>query len=810
LKRTRQERVLAWDDFLLELFELSRAQTQSHQWRLSAMQEKMLMRKAMEDFPTFGFAREQTIQCALDAYGLVKAYQLKSSSLLGYKEDSDLFARALERFESECRSLNAFANAALIEQLLLMPNTTFPCQHLRFYGFDEWTPAQQSLIARWESLGVTTERMPQVARKGNVRKIMAHDASDEMYRAVLEAKAAFERQETMAIVVPKLQEQWAVVEHQLAEVFKPGFYFPGASHRDIPYNISSGASLDKQPIIFTLLETFKLLDNETPIQSWGNILHSPFIKGGMTEASERALFDMKLCDDQRMMLSLDTVKSQHSMPPVFAKQCSHVAAIKASLSSRTMRDWIVWLKEWIDAWGWAQERTLNSAEYQCVDTLHDVIPALYSLDALQSSFTFHEFLSSLYDLLKSTLFQTETQDKPIQVLGLLEAAGLSFDNVWVLGLTADNNPAKAMPHPLIPTQVQVQCDMPHSTPERELRVAQRLLERLIVGADQVTLSYAGQDDKGEPQLESPLISSYPLNNIVETTPERPIQFIAQARLFQEYSDDHGLALTDKHLKGGTAVLQRQAACPHAGYLTYRLKADSPEQAVIGLSSKLKGIIAHRVLERIWQGLKNRRGLIRLDEIELSDEIRRQVQGVLDEMEPALSTSDKLIESKRLHAMMLNWLTFEKTREDFEVAYIEEKMEIMIGELSLSLKMDRVDRVGDGQYFLIDYKTGDVSKRAWDLPRMDEPQLPLYATSMNPPPIAMAFGCLKKNKMGFEQMGGDEFWFESLNLFREDLEKLATEINDGYGAIQPKHGDKTCERCDLKSGCRLYTGGAHAG
>lgn len=795
-------RTMSWEDFLLELFELNRATTQSFKWRLSPLQEKMLWAKAMEDFPTFGFARQQTIECARDAYALVKAYQLKTAALIGYKEDCDLFAKALERFECLCNELNAFSSSALIEQLLVSSVVTMPYQHLQFYGFDEFTPAQHALITLWEASGVLIEHMPQISRKANTIKVIAQDANDEMRRAALYAKNAHARNETMAIVVPNLQDQWFFVHHQLAEVFNPGYYFPGNDVNNIPYNISSGASLDNQPIIACLLETLKTLDGEVSIETWGNVLHSPFIRGGCSEASQRAAFDMALRDKEALTLSVEVVQAHRLIPTLFSAQCDNIKLIKRTLSKRTMRDWVIWLKSWIDVWGWAQERTLNSAEYQCVDTFNEILPALFTLDALQKSYHVSEFIDALYDVLKSTLFQTETQDKPIQVLGLLEAAGMSFDHVWVVGLTADNNPARAMPHPFIPAQVQVAHDMPHSSPERELRVAKRLLERLVTGAFQAVLSYASHDDKGEPQLESPLIAEYTVQPVCEDTPERMPMIIAQCRDMQAYDDWIGWPLKDRHLKGGSAVLKDQAACPHAGYLKHRLLARSPRPAVLGLSLSQQGTVMHKVLEGIWSTLKSRKALMQLDDERLSDVIEQQISSVLGD--------NLFVESKRINDIVMAWLAYEKTRPDFIVSDVEKKVEITLGELSLTLKMDRIDAVGENQYLLLDYKTGDAHASDWQLPRMNEPQLPLYAAFMDPKPIGMAFALLKKNKIGLEGVIDDAQWDDMLRRFRDDLLMLAEEVQAGYGANEPKYGAQTCSVCELASGCRKYTGGFYEG
>ena len=57
-------------------------------------------------------------------------------------------------------------------------------------------------------------------------------------------------------------------------------------------------------------------------------------------------------------------------------------------------------------------------------------------------------------LAAQTLFQPEAPDVPIQVLGVLESAGLEFDHLWVMGLTDEAWPIPARPNPFIPVALQ--------------------------------------------------------------------------------------------------------------------------------------------------------------------------------------------------------------------------------------------------------------------------------------------------------------------------------------------------------------------
>ena len=74
-----------------------------------------------------------------------------------------------------------------------------------------------------------------------------------------------------------------------------------------------------------------------------------------------------------------------------------------------------------------------------------------------------------------------------------------------------------------------------------------------------------------------------------------------------------------------------------------------------------------------------------------------------------------------------WLMVESKRVPFEIDALEMKIpNISVGGLSLNLRVDRIDRLPGGERLLIDYKSGEVRSSMWKTPRMDEPQLPVYA------------------------------------------------------------------------------------
>ena len=89
-----------------------------------------------------------------------------------------------------------------------------------------------------------------------------------------------------------------------------------------------------------------------------------------------------------------------------------------------------------------------------------------------------EVLRHLTQLCEETVFQAEAPQAPIQVLGALEAAGMQFDAVWLLGMDDQSWPPSAAPNPLLPARLQRELGMPHASAQRELLFARHLTEQL--------------------------------------------------------------------------------------------------------------------------------------------------------------------------------------------------------------------------------------------------------------------------------------------------------------------------------------------
>jgi len=125
--------------------------------------------------------------------------------------------------------------------------------------------------------------------------------------------------------------------------------------------------------------------------------------------------------------------------------------------------------------------------------------------------------------------------------------------------------------------------------------------------------------------------------------------------------------------------------------------------------------------------------------------------------------------------------------------------------------------------VIDYKSGDVTPKTWELPRPDDIQLPLYATSAlseEQQPGGLVFAKVRTGEVCFAGRLGDAkgtlladlsprsslvsapLGVEMLEEWRAQIEELAKNFLAGHADVDPREGAKTCERCGLQTLCRV--------
>jgi probable DNA repair protein len=612
----------------------------------------------------------------------------------------------------------------------------------------------------------------------------------------------------------------------------PDYALPGAAQRVLPFNISLGLALTSYPLVNAAMMALQLAGREIDFEHASRLIRSPFLAGGEAEMSRRARLDVALRKRAEPVVTTDRLLTLMARDgagcPILAQCLSALAEFRKThlFGAHAPSIWAKRISEALGIVGFPGERSLDSAEYQTLKKWHELIAAFAALDRIVPRIGYTEAVSRLRRMAADTLFQPETPEVPIQILGVLEAAGMVFDRLWVMGLSDEVWPPGPRPNPFLPIEVQRAARLPQGSAAESLELARRLTKEWLSGADEIVLSYPQRDDEREVK-PSPLIVDIP---------EQPLAFPAYAIFRDAIHAARGLEQTEDYkapaldaaaaVSAGTAAIKDQAACPFRAFARHRLGAQAIEAPHTGLDALERGTLVHRVLAQAWSQLKTKDALDAISATDLETLLRQAAEEAVARIRrdrpTTLSGRFAEIERQRLMRLARDWLEVEKQRSGFTVVATEDKRRVEIGGFGFNTRLDRVDQVQDGRRIVIDYKTGAVSVSAWLGERPDEPQLPLYLVTTEPDAAAIAFARVKTGEMKFATLARDSdllpqtrtlpdnrlkqaelSWDKQIDAWRHELERIAAGFAGGAAEVQPKQYPNTCRHCDVKPLCRIH-------
>jgi probable DNA repair protein len=563
------------------------------------------------------------------------------------------------------------------------------------------------------------------------------------------------------------------------------------------------------------------------VEQVGVILRSRFLLQGDSETISRSRLERRLRDEGRNELTasqLATVARGHG--------CAALSAALERLPALPMGS--VGAAQWREFWeaalsvlGWPGEGSLDSTEYQAREAWDRLLGTWGQLGTVRGPLPEDTAFASLSALAREVPFQPESDDVPIQVLGMLEAAGMEFEGIWIAGLDANAWPAAPRPQPFLPIAWQRRVGLPRATAESELHFARTLMQGYARCTRELKASYARQVGD-EVCLPSPLIPA-----IAESAPpprgEGDAQRMLDSRRLEPRSADAGIPLQlPQALKGGARLFEAQAACPFRAYGWFRLRAEGWPAVQHGITPSERGRFVHDALERFWKTTKTHAELVALrDRGALHDTLEACVETTLQQGGSprwrALPPFVRDAERSALQRVLAEWLAVEAERAPFTVEGVEERLPVSIAGVEVQVKLDRIDRNAQGERILIDYKTGQPkSVQALFGPRPDAPQLPLYSCALGAqPPDVVAFGYVRRGQaeavgvsrdvydwskvkaaQKLSRLSGAADWEALLALWRGALEGLAAAYAGGTAEVAPKRYPQTCGICDLRPLCRV--------
>lgn len=806
---------------------------------LSPLQEQALWERAVQEAEAANYLLQipSTATAAREAWQLAHGYRLWDVlERLPLNEDARAFLRWCRRYRSLGEAMGAVDSARLPDLLasrvhdrrIAVPRQAVLC------GLDETTPQERELLAALAAAGCRIARLAPPAGEAVVRRIPLPCARDEILDAARWARARLEAdpRARIGIVVPDLAQHRSRVVRSFTRVMRPAAGLPGASSGALPFNVSLGEPLSACPLVDTALAALELLRGEMDLIRLGSLLRSPFLGAAESELARRALLDSELrargepeIELQRLRILALQADSRGELRPCAAPDLARrveglIALADGARAARPPSAWVETFFAALKTLGFPGERALSSQEYQALGRWRELLASLATLDAATPRLSLGAALSRVRRMAADTLFQPETPEVPVQVLGVLEAAHLEFDHLWVMGLTDEAWPPSARPNPFLPVPLQIREGLPHAGAERELAFARRLTEGWSRAAGELVLSHPRREDDRDLGV-SPLIAALPAADVsVLALPDAPgyRDVIHTASRLERIDDVQGPAHPPgMGARGGTRMFQDQAACPFRAFAVHRLFSAALDEPRPGLGAAERGSLLHDVLARVWTQLRSRDGLERADPARLQAMVQSAAShsvGELARKRPrTLAGRYAALEQERLARLVLAWLKVERERGDFQVEASEARREFSVGGVTIRGKLDRVDLLPDGRRAVIDYKTGKADPKHWDGERPEEPQLPLYAVGAGDPVAAVAFARIRPGEMAFRGVAADdvgmpglksrEDWESLLQQWRETLEALGRAFAAGAAAVDPRKYPQTCKYCGQAPLCRIH-------
>jgi exodeoxyribonuclease-5 len=818
--------------------------------------EKIIAASLTEVAPLFDI--QGMAASAAEAHALSRLWNIRPGGAQ-LADETRLFAGWQLEFDKRCRAAGWSDTISLQRQLIgLIAAGHFALPDaVSFAGFDRFTPLEQALMAALAGRGVnveneaknTVDRAPQEAPLGcNSRHqaLPCPDVAAECTAIAAWAKAhlATDPACRLGIVAPDLASVRDRLEFALDDALHPALIRPDAAESPRCFNFSLGRGLADLPLIRVALDLLALGSVRGKVEQ--GRLSTLLLAGGWSaataEADGRARLDAALRRDLPYFTTLPALirlagRLAEEEPPLCPQTVTALEAFVAALANvpKAQRpgDWATTFRRALKAAGWPGDRELSSHEYQARRAFGEVLDSFGRLDTLLGPLSLNEAVRRLAQLCRQRIFQPETRGRPaIQVLGVLESAGLDFDALWVMGMNDDLWPPPPHPNPLLPAELLRAAGAAHASAEVELDFAQRVHARLTHAAPAVVFSYA-QADGNRLLRPSPLIAG------IARADAAPVAVATLARQLAEESPAALDQVADaaappvgegEKVPGGSWLLRAQAICPAWAYYQYRLGGEALDEPVEGLDPAARGTLVHEALEAFWTAVQTSTALAALDEAGRRQAVAEAVGAALQHFELdrriTLPARFRELEAARLAKLLAVWLAVEDKRGlPFEVIACEQPAEVEIEEIRVRMVVDRIDRLDDGRQIIIDYKTGAaIDTRNWAEARISEPQLPIYAALVNDEVAAVVFAKVLLDKPAFAGVADEkdilpgvqgisdekqkvfdpaEFpdWTAVITHWRERLNAVAREVKNGQAGVMFAD-EKALQYCEVLPLLRL--------
>ena len=529
--------------------------------------------------------------------------------------------------------------------------------HILLYGFQSIPPLQQWII---ETASQTFESIETVTQSASVTKFECADPTMELQAAAKWASQELKNnpEQRIGLVIPDLNNRVLETARIINEAL-------AANNCASSVNISAGIRLADTPILQSGLALLQLMEYQLPMHHWLSILNSPYGNFNQLPIQFKVDCELELRGTKKHELGLDKfiqiIRGQQGkldQPDTIQPQLQPLYDIQQSIrqtstEKRSFSQWAEFYNHFIKYLGWPGLHNPSSLEYQQIQYWDKLLGFFSELDNLGLEVSRSKALSYINKLANEHVFHPQTGDTPLQVLGLLEAVGLEFDQLWIMGMHDGNLPAPGSLDPVLSARYQRMKKMPFSDPENELIIAKNLLLGFSRHCGQLFISYPITDGK-TPLEQSPLIKHYQQQDIASKVGELDMP----SWLVQPYQcdliEDHGYPYmaSSEPIRGGTSILKNQSTCPFNAFARHRLWATDLKLPSIGLEAIDRGSILHEILYRLWANWQTSNALNALTD----EQINLHIEQTIDDVLTRQATTNSVLLGDKFKSLEVSALT----------------------------------------------------------------------------------------------------------------------------------------------------------
>lgn len=740
---------------------------------------------------------EAIIDELIKCYSLCKTYFIDISTLPDfYANPSSLLIKWISEFEKFKTENNCIDTTDLFSSVYKSLQSNIKTGNYYAYGFKQRTPEQNKLFEILECQSLNSRSL-----ENNIQALSFIDQDTELEAIAKWAKEVSLKNPNsqIGVVIPNLSQ----LQHLVKSTFDQEFDANLLETHHKPYNISLGMSLCQYPLIQHLLSVVKIssqiINGNIDLEMLIKTVTSPYIKGALIESNSRALLVNRIlglgCEEATTQKVLKLIKDC----PVLIQIINSLRSLKID-KKITLEDSLDSINLLLLTWGFTSDRSLSSSEYQLFEKYQNESLILNRLSNFYKKVSLFDAIKILNTHLNSVIFQPKSGAANIHILGALEAEGLYFDHAWVSSMTSNFIPGKIKMPLFIPQKTSIEYELPNSNFLLVTEDAKVTLKALNNLSPETTYSYAKLMQNRE-ELPSPYIDfkDYQEGSIIKTSSRELI-----------YIDDYKAPkIQELTIKKGVKTLQNQMSCAFRGFAG-RLDIDDFEAPHIGLSRLQQGNLIHKILETFFNEIKSGASLLRLTELELDNLIEKHTETATLSLP---KSNYKLNEKIRLVKIIRQHIDLEKQRSDFEVIKTESTSEVDINGLKFSTRIDRMDRLANGDSLIIDYKTGkDVQVAQMTGDPIDQAQLPIYAVTNSVDGVAFAtinsndcqFKAITKNKSELpltkQAINRMPEWDKQINEWTSILNSASEQFQNGIASVLPVKN--ACDYCDYDLLCRV--------